>query len=82
MCTIIMLILVIPATNAVSEKSFNTLSGVKTYLRATMTQERLKHLKVLHVYKDLTDKLNLNDTGNEFVGQSEHRLPLFGSFFR
>ena len=37
---------------------------------------------VLHVHKDLqiTDKLNLNDIGNEFVRQSEHRLALFGSF--
>ena len=66
--------LIKPATNAVSERSFSALRLVKTYLRATMTQEKLDHLK------NLTDKLNLNDIGNEFVGQSEHRLALFGSF--
>ena len=69
-----------PATNAVSERSFSALRRVKTYLRATMAQEMLKHFMVLHVHKDLTDKLNLNGTGNQFVGQSEHRLALFGSF--
>ena len=35
---------------------------------------------VLHVHKDLTDKLSLTDIGNKFVGQSEYRLALFGSF--
>ena len=79
-CTVIKLILVMPATNAVSERSFSALRRVKTYLRATMTQERLNHVMVLHVHKNLTDKLNLNDIGNDLVGQSEHRLALFGSF--
>ena len=32
-CTVIKLILVMPATNAVSERSFSTLRRVKTYLR-------------------------------------------------
>ena len=71
-CTIIKLILVMPATNAVIERSFGALCRVKTYLCVTMTQERLNYLMVLHVHKDLTDKLNLNHIGNEFVGQSEH----------
>ena len=79
-CTVIKLILVMPATNAVSERSFSALRRVKTYLRATMTQERLSYLIVLRVQKDLTDKLNPNDIGNEFVGLCEHRLALFGSF--
>ena len=79
-CTVIMLILVMPTRNVASERSFSALRRVKIYRPATTAQERLKHLKVLHVHKDLTDKLNLNDTGNEFVGQSKHRLALFGCF--
>ena len=55
-CTVIKLILVMPTTNAVSERSFSALRRVKTYLHATMTQERLNHLKVCIVHKDLTDK--------------------------
>ena len=42
-----------------------------------MTQERLYHVMLLHVYKDRTDKLILGDVANEFVAGSEHRLHLF-----
>ena len=35
------LMIVMPATNAVSERSFSTLKRTKTYLRSTMLQERL-----------------------------------------
>ena len=48
-------ILVMPATNAISERSFSALKEVKTYLRTTMTQRRLNHLMLLHVHKDKTD---------------------------
>ncbi len=45
-----------------------------------MGQERLNHLMVLHVHKELTDDLDLISIANEFVGDSEHRLKLFGTF--
>lgn len=38
---LLQLILVMPATNASSERSFSALRRVKSYLRATMKQERL-----------------------------------------
>ena len=40
------LLLVMPATNATSERSFSALRRIKTYLRTTMTQQRLNHLMV------------------------------------
>ena len=79
-CTLVQLILVMPATNAISERSFSSLRRVKTYLRSTMTQERLNSVMTLHIHKDLTDKLNLTEIGNEFVRSSEHRETLFGKF--
>ena len=76
--TIASLILVLPATNAVSERSFSSLHRLKSYLRSTMTQERLNSVVTLHVQKELTDQLDLVETctvtGNEFVGSSEHLL--------
>ena len=45
-----MLLLVMPAT---SERSFSALRRVKTYLCATMTQQFLNHLMILHVHKNL-----------------------------
>ena len=74
------LILVLPATNATSERSFSALKRIKTALRSTMGQTRMNHLLLLHVHKDKTDALNAEDIGEEFVGSSEHRIGIFGKF--
>ena len=47
-CVVLKLFLIMPATNATSERSFSALRRVKTYLRNTMSQERLNHLMILH----------------------------------
>ena len=73
-------LLVMPATNAVSERSFSALKLIKTYLRSTQTQERLNHVMTLFVHKNLTDRLNLVDIANEFVSRCEIRLRIFGRF--
>lgn len=77
---IMKLILVMPATNATSERSFSAMRRVKSYLRSTMHQERLNHLMVLHVHKDKTDQLFLPDIASEFVSKSERRFQVFGKF--
>ena len=79
-CRIMQLILVMPATNATSERSFSTLRRTKTYLRSTMKQERLNNLMILHIYSEQTDAINDNEIANEFVGRSEHRISTFGKF--
>ena len=38
---LVTILLVIPATNATSERTFSALRRVKTYLRSTMTQTRM-----------------------------------------
>ena len=48
--------MVMPATNAVSERSFSALKRIKSYLRSTTSNNRLM---VLHVHKDKLDKLDL-----------------------
>ena len=63
---LVSLIVVIPATNAVSKRYFFAMHCVKTYLRSVMSQERLNSLMVLHIHKDLTDDLDLKVIGNEF----------------
>ena len=78
---LITLILVMPATNASSERTFSALRRIKTYLRSTMSQPRLNSLMILHVHKELTDQLNFLDVANEFVANKlEHRLNVFGKF--
>ena len=77
-----MLLLVMPATNATSERSFSALRRIKTYLRATMTQQHLNHLMILHVHKNLTDDLDLVAVANNFIDGSDHRKHYFGSEFK
>ena len=67
-----------PASNATSERSFSALRRVKTYLRSTMVQQRLNNLMVLHVHKDMTDAIDLQKLATDFIGDSEHRLKIFG----
>ena len=47
-----------------------------------MTQQRLNNLMVLHVHKDITDSLKLQDNANELVGNSKHRLKLSSRLYR
>ena len=79
-CTLLKIILVSPATNAVSERSASALVRVKTYLRSTMSQERLTSLLLLHYHKARTDDLQLQACLQEFVETREHRRNVFGRF--
>ncbi|KAI0231102.1 hypothetical protein LSAT2_018529, partial [Lamellibrachia satsuma] len=58
------LILVMPATNASSKRSFSALRRIKTYLRTTMA--RLNHLMLLYVHKDKTSVLCMVEIANDF----------------
>ena len=43
-------IMVLPVTSCEAERSFSTLRRIKSYLRTTMTNERLNGLALLSVY--------------------------------
>jgi len=73
-CTVFKLIMMIPATNAVSERSALVLMRVMTYRRSTMSQLHLNNLLILHTHKDRTDDLVIPSCLNEFVKGNEHSL--------
>ena len=73
-------IYVMPAANATSERSFSALRRIKTYLRNSMSQERLNNVMLLQVHKQKTDELVLEDVAQDFVNDNEHRVHLFGKF--
>ena len=56
---LVKLILLVPTTNAVSERSRKTLCRVKTYLRSSMTQELVSSCLIVTTYKKQVDKLKL-----------------------
>ena len=67
------LILVMPATNALSG-----LRRIKTWLRTTTNQVRLN--STLHVHKSRTDSLPLLQIGNEFIQRNSSRIHVFGQY--
>ena len=75
--TLVQLLLVMPATNAINEPSFSAMRRIKTYLRSTMLQERLNATMVLYVHKESTDALNLQRLSNGFVSKSDYRKSKF-----
>ena len=77
---LVKLLLVMPATNAVSERSFSAMKRIKSYLRSTMSNNRMNHLMIMHVHKDKTDKIDMTQTANSFIGKTESRRKRFGHF--
>ncbi|CAH1109421.1 unnamed protein product [Psylliodes chrysocephalus] len=51
------LVLTIPATSVSAERNFSCLKRIKTYLRNTMTQERLSGLAMLSIEQELLSNL-------------------------
>lgn len=77
---LIKLVLVAPATNSVSERSCSTLRRIKTYLRTTMSQNRLNNTIILHTYKEELDKLDMIGEANEFCRENDERKNTFRKF--
>ena len=67
-----------PATSATSERSFSSLRHIKTYLRVTMTQERLNNLMIIYIHRDW--KINYVEAMEEFISRNEYRQEVFGTF--
>eukprot|EP00731_Ephydatia_muelleri_P010110 Em0005g696a len=57
---------------------FRSGNGYITASRTRMT--RLNHLMLLHVHKERTDVLDLEEAAREFIVNSEHRQRIFGAF--
>ncbi len=77
--TLLKIVLVNPSTNSTSEWSFSAMRRIKTYLRSSMSQNRLNAMMILHVHKDRTDKICLPDVAKAFIN-SDHRQSIFGVF--
>ena len=64
---VLKLVLVLPATNAQSERTFSKLKFIKDYLRTTMKQPRLNHLMICNIYREELDNLSISEIANQFV---------------
>ena len=60
------------------ERSVFAMRRIKTYLCTTTTQSRLNDIMVLHIHRDLTDKVDHTAVLKEFVSANDDRRRHFG----
>ena len=68
--------LVITVTSATTERSFFAMRIIKTYLRSTMTSERLHNSGILSIERELSGQLIQDPTSviDEFATSKNRRL--------
>ena len=74
------LLVILPAANATSERSFSALRRIKSYLRSTLSQARLNQLMILHYHQEMTDRLDMKCIANEYILKNESRRSTFATF--
>jgi len=73
----IKLLMTIPGSSCTNERSFSVLRRLKNYLRTTMLQDRLNHVAILHIYNDITDKLDIEILMDKFIARKVKRTTVF-----
>ena len=67
------ILLTIPVTVASAERSFSKLKLLKTYLRSTMTQERLNGLAILSIESEFFRNLDYRKIIEDFASRNARR---------
>ena len=70
---LIQIALTIAVSTAHCERSFSALKRIKSYLRSTMTQQRLVDLAILSIERELSQSLSLDNVVNQFASQDKNR---------
>lgn len=65
--------LTVLVTVASAERSFSKLKLIKTYMRSSMSQERLNGLAILSIEKELLEKIEVDVIINDFASQKARR---------
>ena len=73
---LVKLILTVPASIAVSERSCSTLHRFKFYLRSSITQQLLSSYLIIATFKEKVDKLKLLELANQFYFKNEHHFSI------
>jgi hypothetical protein len=71
------ILLTIHVTIASAERSFSKLKLLKSYLRSTMTQERLNGLATIAIENDVWEKIKYEYIIEEFISKNSRRMMLF-----
>jgi hypothetical protein len=75
---LLILLTVNPASSATAERSFSCLRRLKTWLRTTMSQQRLNSSAVCNTHRTILDVVDVNAICDEFISRNDFRMKLFG----
>ena len=70
------IVLCMPVTTASAERAFSTMRRVKTYLRSSMTTERLSGLGLMAIYKQKASELDIEEVIDIFARKKDRKLEL------
>ena len=70
------ILLPIPVTVALGERSFSRLKLIKTYLSSTMAQDRLTGLAIIAIEKDVGAQIEFNNLINNFTQKKARKIVL------
>ena len=70
-------LLTIPVTVASAERSFSKLKLLKSYMRTTMTQQRLNDLATIALESEVLDKIDYEDIIEDFISKNTKRMIRF-----
>jgi hypothetical protein len=73
-CIAYKILLTIPVTVASAERTFSKLKLIKSYLRSTMSQERLSGLAILSIEKNILEKIDYKILINNFVSKRARKM--------
>lgn len=72
-CKYVRFLLTVPGSSCTNERSFSTIKRLKTYMRATMSQERPNDMTILTTYKERAAQLDLEVLIDEFIVKNSLR---------
>lgn len=75
-CKLLKVLTTVPMTTSEAERCFSTLKRIKTFLRSTMSQERLAALAMLSIEKDFLRNIgNFNERViDKFAEKKDRRM--------
>uniref|UniRef100_A0A2S2PFM3 Zinc finger MYM-type protein 1 n=1 Tax=Schizaphis graminum TaxID=13262 RepID=A0A2S2PFM3_SCHGA len=72
---LLQIMLIIPVSSCTAERSFSALRRLKTFLRSTMTQNRLNDIAILHVHRN--EEVDIEKVANTFINKAKVRQNTF-----
>ena len=73
-CITFRILLIITITVASTKRSFSKLKLIKSYLRSTMSQERLSGLAILPIEKEMLAELECKNLISNFASQKARKI--------